>query len=139
MTTHLSHSGTKFFRDTQGYNKQIFIGVRFTIKRAIDDVQDAFDYIQDNYFCNPDVSGSGHFWLMPPAYRDEITSTWSRKIDRSISSGAITNHGETTTIDVLFVMMDYEDLEEEYSAVSEELNLFVKHGFAEKWEQFPLY
>tara|TARA_Y100001936_G_C15943479_1_gene596054 strand:- start:645 stop:875 length:231 start_codon:yes stop_codon:yes gene_type:complete len=76
---------------------------------------------------------------MPPAHRDEITPTWSRKIDSSIARGAITNHGETTTIDVLFVMLDYEEFAEELDAVSEELNLFVKHGFAEKWEQFSLY
>ena len=32
-------------------------------------------------------------------------------------------------------MLDYEEFAEELDAVSEELNLFVKHGFAEKWEQ----
>ncbi len=137
-TRTINLAGTKFFRDTQGYEKQLYIGIRFTINRTFESLKELNEYIQDNYFDNDKVCGGGYYWLMPQSYSDKITPTWSREIE-SDQDSAMRKSGNNTIAEVLFLQPDYEDIENEMEAMAEELDAFIDCQYAESWEQFPLY
>jgi hypothetical protein len=117
----------------------ILYAVRLTLPAII---SDPIKYIDDKYF---DVCGASGFFQCLPVSADHHNDKHflgkgdSQESNQAALDATINYENSYTTIDLMFLAECTIPMRQEFAAINNDLNEFVKMAFATKWEQIPFF